>query len=659
MSKVVRDILIFVIAISVAIAVFMGYQRHDYEMRNKNVEIVVNLSDVENYATRSGRELPQELTLFKAPGTTTILYKEETVADLKKYISIYNGPDFLLNMDRLIEEKIRKQLLMRNDLNYNYSYIFVQEKSVYERMIKHLAAKMPDTYLSQYEITVADGHPSWLIITGLSGGPLADLGFGFNSNIVSYLEKMDLQVLPQIRTWNNAKPEGVKAIFNDLEGHQNIKTILFNDKVLPGYPDKARLSILAQMIKQRGWNIGLIEFMPQQGFEYIAYANDKKVVRFFSIDSKEGDKITPDIALGKYTLAASERNDKLIYVRPLNFNNVDQEQGYISHIDGVRRGLSTQNLTVGPFKENVSFPISKYPVEIFVIIMGLGVIASGLLLADKLGYLKWGIIAAIAIFFVNLYLTLFTVNDVLAKIALAEKAMALLAAIIFPTLAVISTLSKQDRNIWQSMWAFLKASLISFVGAILVIGFLADKAYIIKIDQFQGVKLAHLAPMAIVVWYLFTRDEAGKSFARKTMDILKQPLTFGYAMISAVLLAAVAIYLARTGNEATALVSGAELKFRALLDQLLYVRPRTKEFLIGHPLLFMSYYLGYRFRYLPLVVFAVIGQVSLVDTFAHIHTPILISLIRTFNGIWLGLALGIAAIVAYLYYVKNWGSEVK
>lgn len=658
MSKRIRELLVVIIAMTVVIALFMGYQRYEYEMRTKNVEIAVNFNDIESFAQESGRKLPQELALFKAPGVTTIFYKEETLADLKKYLTIYYGEDFLLNQDKLVDEKTKKQLLLHNELNYDYTYIFVQDETVSKRILKNIGDKNPEASLHSYDITT-NGHPAWLIVTSATSTILGNLGFGFDSNLISYFESINLQVLPQVRTWNNPRAKGVETAFSDLEGHKNINTILFNDKSLPGYPDKDRLAVINQILRRNNWSIGLIEFMDQKGFNEVAYANAKKVVRFFSIDTKESDKTTPEDALDKYTLAASERNDKIIFVRPVAFKEVDQEQGYINHLDAVRRGLAAKGLNVIPINDNVNFPVSQYPTEFLVLFMSIGVIAGGLFLADKLGLYKIGIVCAIVLFFIVFYLSFSTVNGVFDKIDLAEKGMALLAAIIFPTYGLLVTISRQDRNILQSMGAFVQTSLISLVGGVFVVGFLADKAYMVKIDQYMGIKLAHLIPIAIILIYLYFNEKDGKNATGRTTDLLKEPLTFGYAILSIALLGAIAIYIIRTGNDAAGLVSGTELKFRAILDNILYVRPRTKEFLIGHPFLIALYYLGYKFRYLPFVALAVIGQVSIVDTFAHIHTPIIISIMRTFNGMWLGVALGIACIIAYVYYFKNWGSESK
>jgi membrane protein DedA with SNARE-associated domain len=93
------------------------------------------------------------------------------------------------------------------------------------------------------------------------------------------------------------------------------------------------------------------------------------------------------------------------------------------------------------------------------------------------------------------------------------------------------------------------------------------------------------------------------------------------------------------------------------MDNILGVRPRTKEFALGHPLMLLLCYLGYRNnRFLPILLLGAIGQVSLVNTFAHIHTPLLVSALRTVNGLWLGIIIGlilIGIVTAVLRYRKK------
>jgi hypothetical protein len=116
------------------------------------------------------------------------------------------------------------------------------------------------------------------------------------------------------------------------------------------------------------------------------------------------------------------------------------------------------------------------------------------------------------------------------------------------------------------------------------------------------------------------------------------------------------VYIARTGNYSFIPMVELESTVRELLEDLLYVRPRFKAFLIGHPFLIVALYywdeikthlIGY-----PLVLLAGIGQITVINTFAHIHIPLFVSLLRVFHGYWLGLLLGLILIGAIKVFNK-------
>jgi hypothetical protein len=127
-----------------------------------------------------------------------------------------------------------------------------------------------------------------------------------------------------------------------------------------------------------------------------------------------------------------------------------------------------------------------------------------------------------------------------------------------------------------------------------------------------------------------------------------------------VILGALMFMSSRTGNDNPAGVSDLELKMRFLLDRILVVRPRTKEFLIGHPLLIVGIGLLAAHRAKPNPKLAIltalalaggaIGQTDIVNTLCHIHTPILLSLTRIGVGVVAGCIIGLAVWVV----AKRW-----
>ena len=116
-----------------------------------------------------------------------------------------------------------------------------------------------------------------------------------------------------------------------------------------------------------------------------------------------------------------------------------------------------------------------------------------------------------------------------------------------------------------------------------------------------------------------------------------------------VLLGALVVLVLRSGHTSGLPVPGIELKLRAFLEQLFYARPRTKEFLIGHPAFLLGIYAAAR-RWKTMIVFglvlaATIAQGSMVETFAHMRTPIEMSFVRGIGGIVLGCGIGAALMV--------------
>ncbi|MDH7570265.1 MAG: DUF5693 family protein, partial [Armatimonadota bacterium] len=79
----------------------------------------------------------------------------------------------------------------------------------------------------------------------------------------------------------------------------------------------------------------------------------------------------------------------------------------------------------------------------------------------------------------------------------------------------------------------------------------------------------------------------------------------------------------------------------------LWVRPRTKEFLVGHPAMVVALWAalsGRRTLWGAMLLLGTLGQVSLLNTFCHIHTPLLLSAARASIGLALGALLGLVAV---------------
>ena len=85
-----------------------------------------------------------------------------------------------------------------------------------------------------------------------------------------------------------------------------------------------------------------------------------------------------------------------------------------------------------------------------------------------------------------------------------------------------------------------------------------------------------------------------------------------------------------------------------MLEVLLRVRPRTKEFLVGWPCVMMFIWaVRRRIPLLPAVFGAGASAgayVSIVNTFLHIRNPFLTNVERTVTGLVIGVVIGVAAV---------------
>lgn len=177
-----------------------------------------------------------------------------------------------------------------------------------------------------------------------------------------------------------------------------------------------------------------------------------------------------------------------------------------------------------------------------------------------------------------------------------------------------------------------------FGAGLLLTALLGDVRFMLELALFRGTKVALVAPAILLVASLAWHER------QTLLGALRQPVRLWHLGVGAVGLLALALMLARSGQESNLLlVSGLELKVRYLLEQVLVARPRFKEFLIGWPLIVLAHVaLVANRRALGLLLLAagMMAPASLVNSFAHLHTPVWLSALRSVHGLWLGVLLG-------------------
>lgn len=600
--------------LSLFVSLYLGVHRWQAEKEYNTVEILLDYDQLKTLSVTQQLPLATLATQFRETGATGVVVRERTLADL----DVQGDLLALRGFEIALQQSLNPEFLPGFTPLPENTYLFIPPQELFTETYQNLVQKKEGV-----EVITAGAWQA--IALHLSGTEWEKLGVGFPRADLEEIKNGGLTIVPRIRSWSQVSQDSLDiltAAWGDLPG---LSMLTFNDDIIPG-----EVGYLGHKLKELQVPLGIFEFYAQQGLPNLARSLEKNAVRIHCINENEMKKSNEKEALERFNLAVSERNIRALYVRLFGLEHpaTALENG-LAFIGKIKANIEAKGLVVGPVKSLASIPYSR----LLVFVVGLGVLGGGVLFLNY--------------FFAPQWTALFSLGGLLGwagllylRPLLARKAFALLAVIIFPMLAVMALVRKEKRTVGGAVKALLLMTGISFWGAILLTGLLADKSFMLKLEQFSGVKLAHLVPLVVLPLYFFFKDSDQKPFS-KMREVLQTPFLVWHVVAGAFFLVIVAIYLLRTGNSVPGLVSAWEIKLREFLSSWLYVRPRTKEFLIGYPLMLLLLYFGYAHQKLPLLFLGIIGQISVVNTYAHLHTPLGISFLRTVHGLWLGILLGL------------------
>jgi hypothetical protein len=202
---------------------------------------------------------------------------------------------------------------------------------------------------------------------------------------------------------------------------------------------------------------------------------------------------------------------------------------------------------------------------------------------------------------------------------------------------------------------FLVMSLLTMAGACVMAVLAETPASRLEIVPFRGIKFAFLFGWLGSLFSLYGWKELSRS--------LEATIRRWDVLLALFVMALVGYAVIRSGNASAGWKPPLEQGLRDRLETLFIARPRFKEFAIGHPLLILGLYMRQefmlkRFRWdgRPLMAIGMVGQVSLVNTFCHLHSPLRLIFLRSFNGVVLGAMIGAVLLVG----LHQWrGSQTK
>lgn len=612
-------------------------RRHHLEELNRTTELLLDYQAVIDLARATGQEEHgrELLAHYRSLGVSSLAVSEWTLDDLELegVARVFNG----LQLRALSEASLPARP--------GHVYLVFEQEGERAAIERNLILALGKERVQSHGMVldVAIDLPT-----------LRGMGLGFLPERLNTLADQGWQLW--LRPEN--KPIPATRILDNLTGIRNVRGVIFgglpNEAV--GYPRELKEAAL--WLDAHNLRVGYVELSPevqQKGIQTVARTVPHRVVRVMAVVPAHQARLAPETVVSMYSLGARERNLRLLYLRPYTvpFREVGD---LVATNQALIQGLSQE--LAGRTGPASTFPVSdQRPGPLLA--LGLGLVTMGILsgafllllevvpLRPTLAYgligLGAGGVAAWS------FLGLPPVGRLLLCL-LSSVALPVLGMVVsFPFMEAVGARRSLGQVLTGSMGLTLRVTLVSLAGALMSAALLYETPVLLGLTLFRGVKLLSLAvPLAVLAFYL-----ARLGGRRELMQVLNLDLKLWHALGLGLLAMLGLLYVLRTGNVGAPGSEGAAMEMeralRRFLDAVMGVRPRFKEFVLGHPAMMLApvlLWVGWRRLVWLALVAAAVGQASLVDTFAHLHTPVAVSLVRTFLGLLVGWAIGLAACLA-------------
>lgn len=588
------------------------YKRYQVEYLNRSIGLAAEYETVRSLSLAEGMTAEQGLEALKVDGLHYAIVSEDTLGEL----------------------------LSNHEIEYAAPNHLTGPAPELARVQAGLSKRFPKlTSMDATGIKLGEG----LNLAGLRG-----VGVGLDPKAVADAKQAGLWLIARYPNYEGASSASIAQTIAEATA-ADVKIFLPQGDQVLGRRDLIKSDLIPALL-QSGIYYATPEFGKIGGDSEVIESHPEIVVRLHSAQVAELDKLGYSEAVDRYVKAGRERNQRVLMLRPASLAAESPRRAFNEFVRDINRKLSSNGFTMGrahPFVD------SNVPKPLFALI--------GLSVAP----LAWFTFTAFAAALTQRGLSKAVSTGLLVLLVLAGAAcyshsarpiVALLAAITTPTLAFVWLGTK---GLKSPILNFIVLCCISWVGGLVAAGLLNELPYFIQAKQFVGIKVAVFLPVLLVGIYLMALFGNFK-------NAMTSPLNVQQLALAVVVGAALALLIARTGNDSPTAVSGSELKMRAVMDAILFVRPRTKEFMLGHPALIVGLFMLARllkgnmkpayagWTVLALMVGA-IGQTGLLNTMCHTHTPIVLSIARNFFGMALG---GILGLILWLF-VGRWNPTMQ
>jgi len=593
----------FAILLPALFSAFSIYRRNQAESFNRATAFAAEYDTLENLAAAQGMTVDQAIDKLKPQGLNAVVLSEETMAELigRGRATISPGLDGTTVLNFPFDPdgaRVRKALEIR-----------LQKKDF-----------------------SGGGQPfgnqgNRILIVPMSPNIIRATSIGLNPDQAANAKKHGLIIVARC-----ANPPGVstKTVQQTLAWAHDLGATVFlpeGDQVLGR---REAITTTIDTLNQLGMLYASAEFAKIGGDEEVLRTDPGNVVRLHSAQAAELDKLTLPDAVERYVKASRERNMRILLIRPFSYGAEEPLTAFSDFLHLIGERIVKEGGALGNPKPFSDPHMPRW----YPALIGLSIVPAGFFVGCAFfKNRKIQIVGAVLLTLLGL-----------ASISHSGlQLMGLVATIVFPTAAFLVLDAWRPKNV---VLGFIVVTAISFVGGLCVAGMMNGLPFYVKAQEFSGVKLSIFLPI-LIVGYLFMDRLADMK------QVWKSPITWGSAGLGLAIIVVLALMIARTGNDSGVGASGGEMVFRNLLDRFLFVRPRTKEFMIGHPLLVLGIgmlaYLNRAPKKTPLlggwvallIMVGSMGQTSIVNTLTHLHIPVVLSLARIGIGAVLGCIIGL------------------
>lgn len=656
-------ILMIIILIGFVASMAINLERHRVEEANNTVELAIDYEGLVELAEREGVPRQEVFAQAKEAGICSMAVYDTQFKKLNVNgkATAWNGSTIIANYQNgALADPAWCALVEDGTIKGTNVYVTGHHEQTFKEVHEDLLRRLGDDRVR--ELTIGKQQ---VLEVKANYTAFIKMDLGLPTDEMQEVNAAGFHVIARPTNFNHCTREDVDAVFKRLDGI-DVSDIVFSGSQALGAPDEADYT--ADKMMERGITLGMIEgvtqlqFFPQDGLLDIARDMDYKSARFYTIAKEELEKLKIDDAVERWSNTDAERNIRInllrIYEKPAPGMSLLETN--MTYFAAVRDQLVAHGYKIGPAATYEHF----YPSSLLRAVVMAGVAAAMVL------YLSL-VVPALKPKYMYGLLAILMVGMMAPVLMGHGNKIRLIAAFasanVFPAIAIIWQLdrirSRQAEGNSSLIKIFIAGAIalfasgvVSYVGASYLSGSLADTEYLLEVNIFRGVKLTFVLPLVLVAIAFLQRFDVfdGKmddtdGVIAQAKKILDMPVKIKTLFIMLLVLAAGVVFVARSGHTMGMPVSGAELQFRAFLEKAMYARPRSKELMIGHPAFMLAAMAWFRkwptMVLFALVIVATIGMGSMVETFAHMRSPVFMSFARGIGGIVLGCGVGAIAMM--------------